>query len=108
MIRVYCRTEDGGRELCRQCAELEAYALKRADCCIYGADKPACKNCPVHCYSPMKREEIKIVMRRAGPGMAIQHPLLSLKHIIREKRKKNVPKPSAGIRQGILAGTHPQ
>ena len=108
MIRIYCRSVHKSKELCGHCRDLNEYALKRVDRCVYSEDKPACKYCPVHCYSPLMREEIKQVMRQAGPAMALHHPILSVKHIIREKRRKNVPHPSAGKRQGLLAGTHPQ
>ncbi|MCX6280577.1 MAG: nitrous oxide-stimulated promoter family protein [Bacteroidetes bacterium] len=87
MIRVYCRSVHGSRIVCRQCRDLEDYAHKRVDHCIYGQDKPACKQCPVHCYSPLKREEIKTVMREAGPRMMLRHPVLSLKHFIREWKR---------------------
>ena len=31
---------------------LNAYADKRLDKCVFGEEKPACKQCPVHCYQP--------------------------------------------------------
>ena len=34
---------------------LKAYAEKRLDKCVFGEEKPACKQCPVHCYQPAKR-----------------------------------------------------
>ena len=108
MIRIYCRLVHKSKELCGRCRDLKDYALKRVDKCVYGEDKPACKSCPVHCYSPLMREEIKKVMHQAGPGMALRHPILSVKHIIREKRRKNVCHPLAGRKPGIPAGPHPQ
>lgn len=45
---------------------LFAYAQKRLDKCVFGEEKPACKQCPVHCYQPAKREEMKQIMRWAG------------------------------------------
>jgi hypothetical protein len=33
---------------------------------VFGDNKPACKQCPVHCYQPAKREEMKQIMRWAG------------------------------------------
>lgn len=45
---------------------LFAYAQKRLDKCVFGEEKPACKQCPVHCYQPTKREEMKQIMRWAG------------------------------------------
>ena len=29
---------------------LFVYAQKRLDKCVFGEEKPACKQCPVHCY----------------------------------------------------------
>ena len=46
---------------------LFVYAQKRLDKCVFGEEKPACKQCPVHCYQPAKREEMKQIMRWAGP-----------------------------------------
>ena len=42
---------------------LFVYAQKRLDKCVFGEEKPACKQCPVHCYQPAKREEMKQIMR---------------------------------------------
>lgn len=67
-------------------AALNAYADKRLDKCVFGEDKPACKQCPVHCYQPAKREEIKQVMRWAGPGMLWHHPILTIRHLLDDRR----------------------
>lgn len=56
---------------------LFAYAQKRLDKCVFGEEKPACKQCPVHCYQPAKREEMKQIMRWAGPRMLWRHPVLT-------------------------------
>ncbi|MDI8106979.1 nitrous oxide-stimulated promoter family protein, partial [Salmonella enterica subsp. enterica serovar Anatum] len=42
-------------------------------------EKPACKQCPVHCYQPAKREEMKQIMRWAGPRMLWRHPVLTVR-----------------------------
>lgn len=65
---------------------LNAYANKRLDKCVFGEAKPACKQCPVHCYQPAKREEMKQVMRWAGPRMLWRHPLLTVHHLIDDRR----------------------
>ncbi|EPJ7086649.1 nitrous oxide-stimulated promoter family protein [Citrobacter amalonaticus] len=65
---------------------LFAYAQKRLDKCVFGEDKPACKQCPVHCYQPAKREEMKQIMRWAGPRMLWRHPILTVRHLIDDKR----------------------
>jgi len=65
---------------------LFAYAEKRLDKCVFGEEKPACKQCPVHCYQPAKREEMKQIMRWAGPRMLWHHPILTVRHLIDDKR----------------------
>ncbi len=66
---------------------LFAYAQKRLDKCVFGEEKPACKQCPVHCYQPAKREEMKQIMRWAGPRMLWRHPILTVRHLIDERNK---------------------
>jgi len=65
---------------------LYAYAEKRLEKCVFGEEKPACKQCPVHCYQPAKREEMKTIMRWAGPRMLWRHPILTVRHLIDDKR----------------------
>lgn len=65
---------------------LFAYAQKRLDKCVFGEEKPACKQCPVHCYQPAKREEMKQIMRWAGPRMLWRHPILTVRHLMDDKR----------------------
>ena len=81
MIAMYCRAQHAPAQgLCVECAELEAYALARVERCRFGARKPACANCPVHCYKPDMRARIRQVMRYAGPRMLLRHPVLALLH----------------------------
>jgi hypothetical protein len=82
MVRLYCRDHHHGRELCDDCAGLDAYASKRLDLCPYGPEKPTCVNCPVHCYQPRMRDSIREVMRYAGPRMLKRHPFLAVSHLI--------------------------
>ena len=65
---------------------LNAYADKRLDKCVLGENKPACKQCPVHCYQPAKREEMKQIMRWAGPRMLWRHPILTIRHLLDDRR----------------------
>lgn len=65
---------------------LYRYAVKRLDRCAFGEEKPACKQCPIHCYQPAKREEMKQIMRWAGPRMLWHHPVLAIRHLIDDKR----------------------
>lgn len=81
MLGIYCRARHGGRPLCADCRELLAYSRERLRLCSRDP-KPACKDCPVHCYSPAMRERIREVMRYAGPRLALRHPLLALRHLL--------------------------
>ncbi|MBW7983385.1 nitrous oxide-stimulated promoter family protein [Enterobacillus tribolii] len=65
---------------------LYAFAEKRLDRCVFGTEKPACRQCPVHCYPSAKREEMKQVMRWAGPRMLWRHPLLTVLHLLDDKK----------------------
>lgn len=44
------------------------------------------KQCPVHCYQPAKREEMKQIMRWAGPRMLWRHPILTVRHLVDDRR----------------------
>ena len=88
MIRIACRGQHGTRSgLCDECAELLGYADERLRQCRFGADKPACAKCPVHCYKPAMRERIRAAMRYAGPRMSYRHPILTLFHFWDGRRK---------------------
>lgn len=88
MIELYCRDHHGrAGELCDHCAALRDYALRRVERCSFGEDKPTCSNCPVHCFKPSMREEIRTVMRYAGPRMAWRHPVLSIFHLLDGRRR---------------------
>lgn len=81
MLRIYCR--DHHHEApCEECKELSRYVHLRLERCRFGEEKPTCANCPVHCYRRDRREQIKAVMRYAGPKMLWEHPLLSLMHLL--------------------------
>lgn len=80
MIQIYCRDHHQQGELCQECQSLLDYASVRLDRCQFGAEKPTCAKCPVHCYQKVRREQVRVVMRYAGPRMLWEHPLLSLRH----------------------------
>lgn len=62
------------------------YAINRLERCYFGEEKPACKHCPIHCYQPARREEIKAIMRWSGPRMLLRHPILAIRHLIDDHR----------------------
>jgi hypothetical protein len=83
MIGCYCRGIHGsGKELCAECNELLAYATGRLERCPFQESKPTCAKCPIHCYQPQRREQVKIVMRYAGPRLLWRHPILSVRHML--------------------------
>ena len=82
MIALYQRRCPGALADNAHYQALNAYADKRLDKCVFGENKPACKQCPVHCYQPAKREEMKQIMRWAGPRMLWRHPILTIRHLL--------------------------
>lgn len=80
MVAIYCRDHHQRDGLCSECKGLLDYASVRLDRCRFGAEKPTCAKCPVHCYQKNRREQVRAVMRYAGPRMLWEHPLLSLRH----------------------------
>lgn len=86
MVEMYCAHHHGTADLCPDCRELADYADRRLDLCPYGGDKPACTNCPIHCYRPEPRERMREVMRFAGPRMLVRHPYLAVMHLIDARR----------------------
>ena len=100
MIRLYCKgkrhgeTENGTAHrssahlsvfpvlpLCPQCQALLDYAIQRLEHCRFGEDKPSCTRCPVHCYKPAMREQIRQVMRYSGPRMLLHNPIMAIRHL---------------------------
>ncbi|MBU2647376.1 nitrous oxide-stimulated promoter family protein [bacterium] len=82
MIGIYCRSHHQPAGLCPDCAQLLAYAIKRIDHCRFKEQKPACSDCPVHCFNDSRREQIRKVMRFAGPRMSFRHPILTIYHFL--------------------------
>lgn len=96
MLQIFCRDHHGGvGGLCSDCEGLRCYAFQRLDNCPFGEAKPACNHCEVHCYSQQMRERVREVMRYAGPRMVLRHPVLSVLHLVDERR----PVPTLGTRK---------
>ncbi len=89
MINLYCRDKHGADDdgLCKSCDQLQQYAQKRLEKCPYQEKKTTCANCLTHCYHKTRREEIKQVMRYAGPRMLKEHPWLAVLHLMDGFRK---------------------
>jgi len=89
MIGLYCKNHHGlAVKDCPSCAELQNYALDRLHHCPFHEGKTSCKNCPIHCYKPGIKDEIKQVMRYSGPRMMFRHPVLTVFHFIDNTRKE--------------------
>lgn len=84
MIRLYCRLNHAGKELCPECKALLDYATLRLNNCKYGMDKTICSECPQHCYRPDMRKQIKIVMRFSGSRMILYYPLELFLYFLRK------------------------
>lgn len=94
MIRLYCHAHHHTENtLCLDCQSLVNYSYTRIAYCLYKEDKPACSQCPVHCYKPDMRDRIKQVMRYSGPKMIFRHPIKAFWHFIdrfNKPRKKSL------------------
>lgn len=88
MIGLYCHRHHvaEGRECCEECADLLEYACSRLERCPKGNIKSSCRKCEIHCYSPSRREQIRNVMRYAGPRMIFVHPVAAVRHLVSELR----------------------
>ena len=104
MVRLYCADKhENGAELCAECAELLDYAQIRLAKCPFQEGKTTCAQCPVHCYRPVQREQVRVVMRYAGPRMLHRHPILTLFHFVDGRRKEPV-----GDRRSALKSKRPK
>ena len=89
-IHLYCekKHEVSDKILCSECQKLLEYSHERLERCQYQEDKPTCRKCPVHCYKPAMREEIRRVMRFSGPRYALRAPMDWIRHQIRDRDQK--------------------
>lgn len=89
MAYLYCHQYHHSPKgtLCADCQELKDYAYQRLCKCPFGENKSTCATCTVHCYKPVMRERVRVMMRYAGPRMLLHHPVLAVLHLIDGKRK---------------------
>jgi hypothetical protein len=94
MVGIYCADHhDSPTPIpCATCQEFLDYANVRLAKCPYGDDKPTCAKCPIHCYKPVRREQVRTIMRYAGPRMLLHHPLLAITHQLDGFRKARHPR----------------
>ena len=83
MVHIFCegvhRSARGS--LCEGCRSLLEYSTGRLEKCPFGPEKTTCRECPIHCYRPVERAEMKDVMRFAGPRMLWRRPWLAMRHL---------------------------
>ena len=87
MIELYCCRHHSRTELCQECAGLLRYARQRLEKCPFGEGKTTCAKCPLHCYKPVMRQQIREVMRYSGPHMLFRHPVMAVHHLLDGRRK---------------------
>lgn len=94
MTRIYCddHHEQDHDPLCEVCAGLMEYAEQRLARCPYGEKKPTCAKCPIHCYKPLPRGQVREIMRYAGPRMTWRHPWRALVHVFDKLRQAVHPR----------------
>jgi len=88
MIELYCKKHHNSKKntLCDSCLELFNYAIQQLKKCPIKEEKPVCQKCPIHCYRPEKREQIRKIMRYSGPKMIFYHPIIAIKHLINKTK----------------------
>jgi hypothetical protein len=81
MVAIYCQDRHrADAPPCPACRDLQAFAEVRLVKCPFQEQKPTCAHCPIHCYRPDRRQQVREVMRHSGPRMLLRHPLLALRH----------------------------
>lgn len=80
MIELYCHHRLKQQTISEEYQQLIEYAHGRLSHCKFGEEKPVCKRCPIHCYAPNERQQIREVMRWTGPRMIIFDPKATLIH----------------------------
>ena len=74
---------------------------------MFGDAKPTCTNCLVHCYSADMREQVRVIMKWAGPRMIWRHPILAFFHVLDGRRPAPMLPGKPPKREGGAALTQP-
>lgn len=88
MIGIYCKKnhkkadKNTKSKLCDECQNLLNYCDRKIEKCPLGENKTTCETCKIHCYAKNYRDEVKKVMRFAGPRMILYHPFMALRHLV--------------------------
>ena len=51
-------------------------------------EQATCRLCKVHCYRTDMRLKMKEIMRYSGPRMILYHPVIAIRHLVREMLKR--------------------
>lgn len=81
MIGLYCRHHLRQDMMPEDYRLLGDYACQRLDHCPFGEKKKTCRKCLVHCYAPKEQQQIREVMRWAGPRMIWYAPKEAIVHV---------------------------
>jgi len=81
MLRIYCSSHHRSTSLCEECNSILEYTLERNRKCPFGAMKPVCSKCEIHCFKKSMAQNVREVMAFSGPRMIFRHPFLALHHI---------------------------
>ncbi|MBA4686546.1 MAG: nitrous oxide-stimulated promoter family protein [Candidatus Galacturonibacter soehngenii] len=93
MIEIYCNQHKHAKKgLCKDCEEILTYAKGQINRCPHMKDKTFCSTCKTHCYKPVMREKIRIIMRYSGPRLLMYHPILTIKHGLNTWNQKKANK----------------
>ncbi|MDE5874496.1 MAG: nitrous oxide-stimulated promoter family protein [Muribaculaceae bacterium] len=86
MILTYCHRNHStvNDDLCPECRQLSDYAMRRLSRCPKQNAKRSCRKCEIHCYAPIQRQRIRIVMKTIGPKMLWISPVAAIRHLIDE------------------------
>lgn len=94
MVAIYCagnheaaaRTETSfaGEAICPECKVIDDYCVLRTERCRSMDRKTNCEECGNHCYAPDEREQIRAIMRYAGPRMITRHPVAAIRHLLKK------------------------
>jgi hypothetical protein len=91
--------------VCDECAALLVYSEKRRAYCPKDP-KPFCSYCDTHCYRSDMREQMRDVMRYAGPrSMWHGHAVDGIKHLIEGRRHRAAAERTARRAESRSSGT---
>jgi hypothetical protein len=77
MVQMYCRDHHGSPDpQCRALRRADGVRGARLERCVFGDAKPTLHQLHRPLLHPERREEVRVVMRYAGPRMLLRHPWL--------------------------------